>query len=84
MNKEVLAQLEHEDREMLKTLEACDAPRFFRFIHDEHDSRRICGFPTLYTMVSALNVKKGRLLHYDQSFEKGTNSVVSYASMSFW
>jgi hypothetical protein len=83
VNEGVRAQLESDDREMLRILESCDAPRFFRLIHEERDSRRVCGFPTLYTMMSALDVKQGKLLYYDQSFEKDTNSVVSFASMSF-
>lgn len=83
VNKEVLAQIETDDREMLKILENCDPARFFRMIQKEQDCRRICGFPTLYTMLSSLDVKQGRLLCYDQSYEKNTNSVVSFASMSF-
>jgi AmmeMemoRadiSam system protein B len=83
VNEGVRAQLESDDREMLKLLEACDATGFFRMIHEEQDARRVCGFPTLYTMLSALEVKQGKLLYYDQSFEKDTNSVVSFASMSF-
>ncbi|MSR64913.1 MAG: AmmeMemoRadiSam system protein B [Verrucomicrobiae bacterium] len=83
VNEDVRKQLEHDDREMLKTLEECNASKFFSHIHEEKDSRRICGFPTLYTMVSALDLKKGEVLYYDQSFEKDTNSVVSFASMSF-
>ena len=83
VNQDVRQQLEFDDREMLKVLEDCDAPEFFRLIHQEQDSRRICGFPTLYTMLSAVDVKRGELLYYDQSYEKDTNSVVSFASMSF-
>lgn len=83
VNEDVRAQLEHDDREMLKTLEECSAPKFFQFIREEQDGRRVCGFPTLYTMVSALKLKKGEVLFYDQSFEKNTNSVVSFTSMRF-
>lgn len=83
VNEGVRQQIEADDREMLKILEACDAPKFFRMIHEEQDARRVCGFAALYTMISSLNVKKGKLLYYDQNFEKDTNSVVSFASMSF-
>jgi len=83
VNEDVRRQLETDDREMLGILESCDAPKFFRMIHEERDSRRVCGFAALYTMISALEVKNGKLLYYGQSFEKDTNSVVSFASMSF-
>lgn len=83
VNEAVREQLESDDREMLGILEAGDAPRFFDLIHKEQDSRRVCGFPTLYTMLSALDLKRGKLLYYDQSFEKDTNSVVSFASLAY-
>lgn len=83
VNQGVLEQLAADDREMLGRLEACDAAGFFRMIHEEQDCRRICGFAALYTMLSALDLKQGRLLYYDQSVEKDTNSVVSFASMVF-
>lgn len=83
VNEDVRAEIESDDRAMLDILEKCDAPGFFKFIHEEQDRRRVCGFPTLYTLLSALDVKEGKLLYYDQSFEKDTNSVVSFASMRF-
>ncbi len=81
VNEEVRAQLEIEDRRMLSLVEACDAQELLRFIYQEEDRRRVDAWPTLYTLLRACDVTDGRLLHYDQSHETNTNSVVTYASL---
>ncbi len=81
VNDEVRRQLEIEDRRMLSLVEACDAPELLRFIYQEEDRRRVDAWPTLYTLLHGCLVSDGRLLHYDQSYEAETNSVVTYASL---
>jgi AmmeMemoRadiSam system protein B len=74
---------EETDRTMLEIILKGNASKFFDFIAEEEDKRRICGFPAIYTMLKALNLKKGELLHYDQSYEKATNSLVTFCSAKF-
>jgi AmmeMemoRadiSam system protein B len=81
VNAEVRRHLEMEDRRMLSLVEACDARELLRFIYEEEDRRRVDAWPTLYTLLHVCDVAEGRLLHYDQSFEQHTNSVVTYASL---
>jgi AmmeMemoRadiSam system protein B len=84
VNREVLAQLERDDRAMLRTLENCDPRGLCRLIYAEHDRRRVDAFPAVYTMLSALELQRGELLDYDQCHEPQTNSVVTFAGMRFW
>jgi AmmeMemoRadiSam system protein B len=74
---------EETDRTMLEIILKGSASKLFSFIAEEEDKRRICGFPAIYTMLKVLNLKKGELLHYDQSYEKATNSLVTFCSAKF-
>lgn len=84
VNKEVLAQLAADDRAMLALVEACDPGELCRFIYGEQDRRRVDAWPAVYTMLQATDVTRGKLLHYAQSHERDTNSVVTFASVSLW
>lgn len=77
----VLAQ---EDQEMLKHVEEMDGEGFFNSISKEHDRRRICGLPAIYTMLKVLDAREGKLLKYGQAFTPETQSVVSFASLAFY
>ncbi len=79
-----LNRIKIEDLAMLKTVEAFDAEGFFRSIQQDNNRRRICGLPSIYTMLRVLDASEGKLLKYDQSVERDTQSVVSYASMCFY
>jgi AmmeMemoRadiSam system protein B len=74
---------EETDRSMLEIILKGSATKFFEFIVEEENKRRICGFPAIYTMLKFLPLKKGELLHYDQSYEKATNSLVTFCSAKF-
>jgi AmmeMemoRadiSam system protein B len=76
------------DTEMLKLVRACDANGFLSFIRKEEDRRKVCGVTPIYVMLSALEAAAGKklpgtLLHYAQSPEEPTQSLVSFASMVF-
>ena len=80
----LLNQIKNEDLQMLQTVEALDAEGFYSSIQKHNDRRRICGLPAIYTMLSVLDASEGKLIKYDQSVERDTQSVVSYASMCFY
>jgi AmmeMemoRadiSam system protein B len=84
MDESRRARLEHEDRAMLATVLSCDAEAFHRNIAADQDARRVCGYPAIYTLLAALKPPSARLLHYAQSHEPETNSVVSFGSVAFY
>ena len=83
MSRDVLAGVERDDRALLAHAERADAQAFFDANRADGDRRRVCGFAALYTMLAAAPLKRGRLLQYGQAVEEPTQSVVSYAAMSF-
>jgi len=82
-SSEFLRNLEHEDREMLSSVEAMNSEAFYRSLQADKDRRNICGLPPIYTLLSLLDADKGTLLDYQQSVEAGGGSVVTFASMVF-
>ena len=69
--------------EMLKHVEQLDREEFFQYIQREGDDRKICGLSPIYMLLSVMEAWEGRLLKYSQATEPQTESVVSFASMSF-
>jgi AmmeMemoRadiSam system protein B len=71
---------------MLAFIEAGDADGFFEFVRKEEDRRKICGLTAIYVTLAACEAAgaraKGRLLHYAQSPEEETQSLVSYAAVA--
>ncbi len=72
------------DLQMLKHVEQLDAEAFARFIHEEQDRRRICGFAPIYSMLKLISAEKGEVLRYDRGITDQFNSTVTYASMAFF
>ncbi|MHC4250879.1 MAG: AmmeMemoRadiSam system protein B [Planctomycetota bacterium] len=74
------------DRRMLAFIEAGDADGFFEFVRKEEDRRKVCGLTAIYVTLAACEAAggraKGRLLHYAQSPEEETQSLVSYAAVA--
>jgi len=83
MSEYDLRILEEQDRQMLDRVERMDGEGFYFSILEERDRRKICGLPAIYTLLQVLNAKEGRLLKYGQAFTRETQSVVSFASLTF-
>jgi AmmeMemoRadiSam system protein B len=79
-----LRVLDEEDREMLKHVEERNGDKLFFAISKEHDRKKVCGLPAIYTMLKVMEAKEGRLLKYGQAYTPETQSVVSFASMAFY
>ena len=76
------------DRKMLEIIADGDPDEFFEFVRQEEDRRKICGLTPIYLLLSALRhaggkTATGALLHHDQSPEEETQSLVSYAALSY-
>ncbi|MGH7318368.1 MAG: AmmeMemoRadiSam system protein B [Candidatus Rokuibacteriota bacterium] len=76
-----LQRLAREDRAMLATVEAGDAPGFFRSIAADQDRRRICGFSPIYALLRTLGNSRGEVKHYGQWPDP--QAVVTFASVVF-
>ncbi|MGB9596783.1 MAG: AmmeMemoRadiSam system protein B [Candidatus Poribacteria bacterium] len=79
----LLDLIETKDLQSLKYVENLDADGFFRFIQEENNNRKICGLSSIYTMLKVMDANKGQLIKYYQSPEYDTDSVVTFASLSF-
>jgi len=79
----MLSQTRVSDLEMLAYAEKVDAEGFYDSIRKEGNRRRICGFPSIYVLLSINRVKRGRLLKYAQSQNPETQSAVTFASLGF-
>ena len=56
-----LGYIEAEDRSMLDCVTSLNADGFFRAIQKDQDRRRICGFPSIYTLLSTVDGTTGRV-----------------------
>jgi AmmeMemoRadiSam system protein B len=79
-----IARLEREDREMIEVLCQGNAEGFLDNLLEDGNRRHICGFPCIYPMLRALDLRDGELLRYAQSAMDTHNSTVSYASVAFY
>ncbi len=78
-----LKRLRSDDTEMLKYAELLDAEGFRNSIQKDHNSRKICGYPAIYTLLNVIEASEGKFLKYSQYADQ-TNSTVSFASMAFY
>jgi hypothetical protein len=78
-----LKRLRSDDTEMLKYAELLDAEGFRNSVQKDHNSRNICGYPAIHTLLNVIEASEGKLLKYSQS-KVQANSTVSFASMSFY
>ena len=78
-----LDKLRSDDTDMLKYVENLDAEGFNNSIQKDHNSRKICGYPAINTLLNVIDASKGKLLKYSQYADQ-TNSTVSFTSMSFY
>ncbi|MHC4183374.1 MAG: AmmeMemoRadiSam system protein B [Planctomycetota bacterium] len=78
-----LDRLSSDDTDMLKYAENLDAEGFHNSIQKDNNSRKICGYPAIYTMLNVIEASEGKLLKYSQHKDQ-TNSTVSFASMAFY
>ena len=78
-----ITQVAAADTLMLDGLCTGDPGRFFSFVAEEQDRRRICGFPALYTMLRLKPGLKGRSLCHRHTVMDAGGSFVTYGSLVF-
>ncbi|MCB0360882.1 MAG: MEMO1 family protein, partial [Bdellovibrionales bacterium] len=80
-----LPAIEARDKEYLAAAEAGDPSALYSHVESDHDARRICGFPSLYTMFAAMRRAeirtRGKLIDYRQAVDPISDCIVTFASM---
>lgn len=84
ITKSRLPAIESLDKEMLEYVVKCDARGFYKNIELDKNGRNVCGFGAIYTLLYLLGDAEGELLHYGQSFQPETSSVVTFTSIAFY
>lgn len=76
-----LTQLRTRDLATLEFIACGDRDAFVRDVVGEADSRNICGFGALYSMLTIAPGLRGKVLAYDQAPDPDRNGAVSFAAM---
>ncbi|MEW6554630.1 MAG: AmmeMemoRadiSam system protein B [Actinomycetota bacterium] len=79
----LLSSTTGKDKEMLAEVEEGDADGFYSYVAAEKDARHICGLSPIYTLVKALDGRRGELIDYGHWFDAGEGSAVTFAAMVF-
>ncbi len=77
-----MLEVKEEDLQRLQHVCQGRSDDFFEMVKPEQDRLKWCGFPPLYTFLSAMPDARGELLRYDQ-WNIDEESVVSFAAMEF-
>ncbi len=78
-----ISQTIEDDRKLLSALERLDVNEFVERVALDNDSKRICGFSPITTMLHCMEASEGRLLGLDYAKVDDKNSFVSFTSMIF-
>ncbi len=79
----VLSSVLAKDKEMLRHAEEGDGEGFYRHVASEGDARHVCGLPPIYTLLKALEGKKGRMVDHCHWFDQAEGSAVTFAALIF-
>ncbi|MFH1117811.1 MAG: AmmeMemoRadiSam system protein B [Pseudomonadota bacterium] len=82
-HKGTVAETLENDGRILRHLERLDVGSFVGDVARDNDSRRICGFSPITTMLHCMDATEGSLLSLDYAQVDDRNSFVSFASMIF-
>lgn len=74
------------DSEYLVAIAQCDKERLFEHVAKDNDARRICGFPSMYTILDVISRTfrrtVGTVIHYDQAVDYSTDCAVTFAGLT--
>jgi AmmeMemoRadiSam system protein B len=84
MSDTQLEVIRTRDQQLLEAVLASDEEKLFAHMAEDLDQRRICGFPSIYTMLAAFRRAglrtQGHFIEYRQAVEKNSDCVVTFAS----
>jgi AmmeMemoRadiSam system protein B len=82
VSEQVLADVQREDLEFWKAVEAGDAESMHAHIARDDNARNVDAHPALYTLLTAFPNLRGVLLRYDRAFHPERNELVSFATLA--
>ena len=81
-------KIAERDKEYLNTIVKQDKHAMFSHIAEDQDARRICGFPTMYTVIDCLErigVKyRSEVIDYRQAVNYKTDCAVTFAGVGLY
>lgn len=88
LSEEKMADVACRDAEYLAAIEAQDKKRLFDHMAEDCDARRMCGFPTLYTVLDVIDRLGWQteccIVNYDQTVDYVTDCAVTFAGMAIY
>lgn len=88
LTNESMNRVKDRDALLLATLEGLDQEKLLSHIAEDQDARRVCGFPSLYTLVTLLNELKLNLIFkvfdYQQSVDFERDCAVTFAGAAYY
>jgi AmmeMemoRadiSam system protein B len=88
LTPERMREIAARDARYLDAIEKQDKRALFDHIAEDRDARRICGFPTMYTVLDVLGRLGERLsyeiLRYDQAVDYTSDCAVTYAGVALY
>lgn len=88
LTPEFMQEIECRDRAYLKTIVEHDKAALWQHLAEDSDRRRICGFPTLYTVLDLfdrLSLRYEAVLYdYHQAVDYQTQCAVTFAGMGMY
>lgn len=86
LTPEFMREIASKDSEYLGYMVKGDKTGFFQHVASDGDRRRICGFPTMYTIldvVSRLGIRvDGNVVEYSQAVDYTSDCAVTFAGVS--
>jgi MEMO1 family protein len=77
-----MLEVKEQDHARLRKICEGNNEELFELVKPDQDPLKWCGFPPIYTFISAIPDARGELLRYDQ-WNIDEQSVVSFAAMEF-
>ena len=88
LNQQLMAEVARRDLMFLDLVKAHDTKGLVAHIALDRDSRRVCGFPAVYTFMDVfdrLSIRyEARVLSYDQAIDYQTDCAVTYAGVGVY
>ena len=83
-----MSLIEERDRKYLDYICKQDKKSLFEHIAEDMDARRVCGFPTMYTVIDTfdrLGIKyQAELIEYRQAVDYNIDCGVTFAGVAIW
>ena len=86
LTPEKMREIASKDSEYLAAITSGNKDALFRHVAEDLDARRICGFPTMYTILDAMErlsiSLSGDVVDYSQAVDYTTDCAVTFAGVS--